>query len=69
MFELATYKSGVAEIRKPLKSANPRGKKYFRYLVDAPSQQTAEALVAEINAIGATEFVAKHDVTVDLINE
>jgi len=69
MFELASYKSGVAEIRKPLKSANPRGKKCFRYLVDADSQDHAEALTAEINTVGGFEFVAKYNATVDLINE
>jgi len=69
MFELASYKSGVAEIRKPLKSANPRGKKYFRYLVDADSQEHAEALTEEINTVGGFEFVSKYNADVDLINE
>jgi len=69
MFELAACKSGVAEIRKPLRSANPRGKKYVRYLVDAFSQEHAEALAAEINTVGGFEFVAKYNADVDLINE
>lgn len=69
MIELISYKGGIAELGRKMKSANPRGKKYFQYLVEATSKAEAEALASEANEIGGKEFAAKYNIDVILINE
>lgn len=67
MFELISFRNGLVEIRKNLKSANPRGKKYFEYLLDADSLEQARELTAEANRIGGAAFAEKYNINVNLI--
>lgn len=69
MFMLNSFNQnlGIAEIIKSLICKVPGKSKYASYLVNAKTQDDANALVIEANQIGGQAFSQKYGIQVEII--